>query len=146
LHIKNTYKIFFVLSLFFVTYSFAEAKVKQICFKGNLCIEAEIADSLKEREKGLMFRDSLSDNKGMLFIFEQAGVHSFWMKNMRFPIDIIWMDEAGEVVYLSENVLPCGEKCEVLRPQLNVKQVLEVKAGFVKKHGIRLKNKVLLQP
>src|SRR3569832_1643465 len=61
-------------------------------------LEAEVADTPAAREKGLMFRESLADQAGMLFIFQQAAPHSFWMKNCNFPIDIIWMNDRKEIV------------------------------------------------
>ena len=58
----------------------------------NVSIRAEIADNMITRSKGLMFRKSLPENEGMLFVFDREGYHRFWMMNMSFPIDIIWIN------------------------------------------------------
>jgi uncharacterized membrane protein (UPF0127 family) len=98
-------------------------------------VRAEIADTPDRRQTGLMFRDRLLDNEGMLFIFEQAMPYRFWMKNCRFPIDILWMDEQKVIVYIAENVPPCkGDPCPTYGPEDVASQfVLELMAGEAKR-------------
>src|SRR3989344_2335385 len=73
--------------------------------------EVEIADTSLERAQGLMFRAELKEYQGMLFIFPISEKHSFWMKNTFIPLDIIWIDENFEIVYIYENAQPCKESC-----------------------------------
>jgi len=111
--------------------------ITTVCIKYT-CIQAEVVSAFAERGKGLMFRESLAKNKGMLFIFEKEGLYSFWMKNMRFPLDIIWLDLNKKIVDIKENVSPCGESCETLSPGNKAKYVLEVNAGFTKRNKIKV--------
>jgi uncharacterized membrane protein (UPF0127 family) len=67
-----------------------------------------------------MFREALPPNAGMLFLFSEPGIHKFWMKNTMIPLDIIWMDSAGKVVFVSANTPQCrADPCPTLtRPRL----------------------------
>jgi len=100
-------------------------------------INIEIADNFETRAKGLMFRRELQENTGMLFVFENEGNYPFWMMNMRFNLDIIWINSNGKIVFITENMVPCGFDCKVIDPKTNAKYVLEVNAGFVRKYGIK---------
>ena len=104
----------------------------------NTEIRAEIADTLIKRTKGLMFRKSLSQNEGMLFIFNEEGYHGFWMMNMSFPIDIIWIEKEKKVVYIEKNAQPCGLICSSYIPKEKAMYVLEVNANFTEEHGIKI--------
>jgi|SRR5581483_1368140 len=102
-------------------------------------IDAEVADTPAAREKGLMFRDTLAEEAGMLFIFQQAAPHSFWMKNCKFPIDIIWMNDQKEIVYLAENTPPCkSDPCPIYGPRSGkALYVLEVVSGLAQKEKMK---------
>jgi uncharacterized membrane protein (UPF0127 family) len=89
-----------------------------------------------------MFRKNLANNQGMLFVYQDEGRHTFWMKNMRFPLDIIWIDSNKRVVDIYEFALPCKEFCKTISPQSAAKFILEVNAGFVRKHQIKIGNTV----
>jgi uncharacterized membrane protein (UPF0127 family) len=89
-----------------------------------------------------MFRKSLSDNQGMLFVFEREDSYSFWMKNMLIPLDIIWIDKDKRIVDIKTDVLPCKDSCQGIMPQENSRYVLEVNAGFVEKNKVRIGDKV----
>ena len=78
----------------------------QVCF-GQKCFFIELAKTEAERNQGLMYRKELDKNKGMLFIFDKEGSHPFWMKNTLIPLDIIWIDSRGKIVFISQNVQPC---------------------------------------
>jgi uncharacterized membrane protein (UPF0127 family) len=83
-----------------------------------------------DRQMGLMFRPSLPVDRGMLFVFEHADFHSIWMKNCRFPIDILWLDETGRIVHLAEAVPPCrGDPCPTYGPLRRASYVIELNAG-----------------
>ena len=131
-----------VIPIFLISLSLSAAQplpqkdITTVCIK-DACIQAEVASTFEEREKGLMFRDSLPDNAGMLFIFEEEGLYSFWMKNMRFSLDIIWLDLNKKIVDIKENIPPCSESCEILNPGNKAKYVLEVNAGFTRRNKIK---------
>lgn len=114
---------------------------KQICFKDN-CFNYELANDDYKRFYGLMFRDKLEDNKGMLFIFDNEDKHSFWMKNMKFSLDIIWINKNNKIVDIKNNVLPCNKNCDSLVPKDSAKYVFEVNAGFTDKNNINIGDKV----
>ena len=88
---------------------------------------------------GLMYRDTLKDGSGMLFIFNSEGRYGIWMKNMHFPIDIAWADANKKIVHMMSSAQPCKSfNCPVYKPKLGAKYVLELKAGFFKANGIKL--------
>jgi uncharacterized membrane protein (UPF0127 family) len=100
---------------------------------------ADIAETNEQRTKGLSVKDSLAENEAMLFVFDTAQEHSFWMKNMKFPIDIIWLDSDKTVVHIEHNLQPCSFDafCPTYKPNNNsALYVLETAAGFAEKHGI----------
>ena len=99
-------------------------------------VNVEIADNFQERAQGLMNRELLPENAGMLFIFESEGNYPFWMMNMRFNLDMIWIDSDGRVVYVAKSVLPCAASCKAIDPNINAKYVLEVDAGFANKYEV----------
>jgi uncharacterized membrane protein (UPF0127 family) len=129
--------IFFTAVLSACAQTAHQEDVKTLCIK-DICIQAEIVSSFAARELGLMFRESLADDRGMLFIFEEEGSHGFWMKNMRFPLDIIWLNSNKKIVDIKENIFPCGQSCEILTPKTKAKYVLEVNAGFVQRNKIKI--------
>src|SRR5262245_10179192 len=69
-------------------------------------LQVEVMVNDEDRAMGLMFRPSLAADRGMLFVFEEAAFHGIWMKNCKFPIDILWLDDQRKVVHLAENVPP----------------------------------------
>jgi uncharacterized membrane protein (UPF0127 family) len=100
-------------------------------------IEAELAYTDETRMRGLMFRESLAADSGMLFIFAEVDVHSFWMKNTLIPLDLIWLNEKKEVVYFT-TAQPCkGDPCDSYIPMQKSKYVLEINGGLAKKHNLK---------
>lgn len=112
-----------------------------VCFD-NSCIEVELAMTQEERATGLMNRTNLPEYSGMLFIFDKEYIHKFWMKNMFFPLDIIWLDERGIIVHIDKNVMPCNEYCKSFGPELSVKFVLEVNGLYTDSHNINVGDSV----
>jgi uncharacterized membrane protein (UPF0127 family) len=110
---------------------------KKVCIK-NACISAEIADTEGKRTRGLMFRKGLGGDAGMLFVYEKNVRPSFWMKNMRFPLDIIWIDKDHRIVDVVSDVQPCTDDCALLVSDREVQFILEVESGFVRRHNIKL--------
>ena len=70
-------------------------------------LSAEIPTTQELMGKGLAVKNKLKENESMLFVFDKLENHSFWMKDMKFPIDIIWLDSTGKVVHIEENLEPC---------------------------------------
>jgi uncharacterized membrane protein (UPF0127 family) len=108
---------------------------------GGAKIFVEVADSPKKRAKGLSGRNTLAENEGMLFVFnEKDTIPSFWMKGMLFPIDIVWIAD-NQVVQIDSNVQPEPDtpdaKLKHYRPLRPVDYVLEVSAGFSSKNSIK---------
>ena len=99
---------------------------------------ADIAATSDQRSKGLSVKDTLNENEGMLFVFSKEGEHSFWMKNMKFPIDIIWLDDDQEVVHVEHSLEPCisDSFCPTHKPDRNSLYVLETVAGFAQKYNV----------
>jgi uncharacterized protein len=101
-------------------------------------VVADVAATNEQRAKGLSVKDSLPEYEAMLFVFETAQEHSFWMKNMKFPIDIIWLDSDKAVVHIEHYLQPCSLDvfCPSYKPNNNALYVLETAAGFAQKHDI----------
>jgi hypothetical protein len=106
---------------------------------GNATVSAELADTEPKQIRGLMFRDNLQKDGGMLFTFPREGRHGIWMMNMSMPIDIVWLDSDKRVVDVEENAPPCDALliCKSYSPESNDMYVLEVAAGYAKRHGIK---------
>lgn len=117
----------------------AESKTMiRIYFPDGEFVLAEVALTAEQRQNGLMFRDGMAQDQSMLFVFEEEAVHSFWMKNMRFSIDILWLDREKRIVHLAKQVPPCRkEPCSSYSPVLPSIYVLELTAG--KSDALKLK-------
>jgi uncharacterized membrane protein (UPF0127 family) len=117
---------------------------RPITFPSGKEINAEVADTPASREKGLMFRDRLAEDAGMLFIFQQAAPHQFWMKNCKFPIDIIWLNDKKEIVFISENTPPCkSDPCPLYGPTTGrAIYAIEVVAGLAQKEKLKMGSKI----
>lgn len=112
-------------------------------------VSLEIADTEPKRNRGLMFRESLAENAGMLFVFEAPGFYPFWMQNCRISLDIAWLDENFRIVSMAESVPPCrlpgceppcnSQQCPSYAPKpgTSAKYVVELAAGFAKRHGLK---------
>jgi hypothetical protein len=100
-------------------------------------IRLELALSPEERTMGLMFRDSLAADAGMLFVFAEDDRHPFWMKDTFIPLDLVWLDARGTVVDVRAGVQPCRrDPCPSYRALADSRAVLEVNAGFAARHGL----------
>jgi uncharacterized membrane protein (UPF0127 family) len=108
-----------------------------VCFEKSRCIKVEVMSTAADREKGLMYRDSLGDDEGMLFVFDAPGRYAFWMKNMKFPIDMIWLDDDKKIVHIEREVPPCNEQiCPSYNPGALSKYVIETHANFSIKNNL----------
>jgi hypothetical protein len=92
---------------------------------------------------GLMFRRSLARDRALLFLFEHSDFHGIWMKNCRFPIDILWLDEGQKVVHLADSVPPCkAEPCPVYEPLRRAAYVVELNAGQARREKVALGTRI----
>ncbi len=106
-------------------------------------LDIEIAETEYETQTGLMYRDSMEDNQGMLFIFPDVAYHSFYMKNTKFPLDIIYIDEDLKVASIIKNAQPLDESS--LPSEAPVKYVLEVNGGLSDLWGIQSGDRIQFQ-
>lgn len=104
---------------------------------GDTSVQVMIADTPGERRQGLSGVTSLPPTRGMLFVFEEDDRYSIWMKDMHFPLDILWISADGVIVDIEENVAP-ETYPEVFEPEVPVRYVLEMPAGFVEAYNIVL--------
>ena len=100
-----------------------------------------IADTPDLQEKGLSGRRQLETNEGMLFVFDKPDKYGFWMKDMLFPIDIIWISDKYTVVYIEKSLLP-NTYPQIFTPDIFSKYVLEVTAGEAEKLNIKIGDSV----
>ena len=122
-----------IIQLFALNQPFAEEIVYShaiVTTSSGKEIPVEVADTLKKRSLGLGKRTSLKKGWGMLFVFEKRKHHRFWMKDMRFPLDIIWVDN-HRIVHIIHNAKPANstDKPEVITSPLPANFVLEIAAG-----------------
>lgn len=134
-------KLFYLsLALFFAACGEQDSVATIISENETFSFNVEIADEPAEREKGLMFRDNLDEDSGMFFIFDDAKILNFWMKNTLIPLDIIFIDENFKIINIAENVEPCIEKnvvCPAYFSQLPAKYVLEISGSRAEELGIK---------
>jgi len=130
-----------IAAIFVVSYFSAPPEEEGLSYDthaylGNAPLLLAIADTPELRERGLSFTEGLKDGEGMFFVFGEMGYPGFWMKDMNYPIDMIWFDESRSIVDIRENVAP-GTYPRVFQPLSPARYVLEVPAFFAKKNGIK---------
>lgn len=112
----------------------------------NGAFEIELARTPAEQSKGLMFRESMPENHGMLFIFSEDGIKTFWMKNTLIPLDMVFLDGNMTVVEIKSNVQPCKvDPCPTYPSEKPARYVLELNAGSAEKNKIVPGTKMLLR-
>lgn len=107
---------------------------------GEVSYTVEEAKTVPELEKGLMFRESLAPNAGMIFDLSKVEHTAMWMKNTKIPLDMIFIDGDGVISWIYENAQP--ESLTLIIPPFPAAAVLEINAGDVKKHGIKTGDKI----
>ena len=107
---------------------------------GGVALAASVADTTSERQQGLSGTPYLPTGVVKLFIFDEAGLWGFWMKEMKYPIDIIWLDEHKEVVYIEHYLTPESYP-KTVTPPGNAKYVIETKAGFAAANNLTIGTK-----
>ncbi len=132
---------------------FATPRAK-VTFSDGTAVTVELATTPAAQQRGLMFRKSLAEREGMLFVFDTSDFRPFWMQNCLIPLDIIWVDDASTIVSIAESVPPCrmpgcdppcaSNDCPQYPPRTGTKSkyVVEVQAGFAKAHKVAAGQKI----
>lgn len=115
--------------------SFPEAK--------DQTITVEVADSDRNRQRGLMFRTKMADDHGMIFTFDEKDNHTFWMHNTCIPLDMLYIDDDGMIVGIEENTPTMSD--DTFEVGCDSKYVLEVNAGWTRAHGVMAGQKAKLE-
>jgi uncharacterized membrane protein (UPF0127 family) len=123
------------------TTGFEALESRVVRFPNGKEIHAEIKLYATDMARGMMFRDSLAPDRGMLFIHVKADRHTYWMYQVKVPLDIIWMDSLHRIVEISPDTPPCKTKaseCPKYGGNVEARYVLELPAGEVRRQGLRL--------
>lgn len=129
--IKNRQLLFYgaIAAFLALVVLFAQANRNTTLEFGSRTLSVEKVKSEHDRARGLGGRESIADDYAMLFVYEDSGEHCFWMKDMNFPIDIIWLDEMKKVIYIAAYVPPESYPSSFC-PPTEARYVLEVRAGL----------------
>lgn len=121
--------------------------LKGIAEINDFTINLDIALTDKQKHDGLSIKSSMKENEGMLFIFDEPTLQSFWMKGMKFPIDIIWLDENLSIVYIEKSLKPCKTwvSCPSYKPTAESLYVLETISGFSDEHDLKVGKKINIE-
>jgi hypothetical protein len=107
---------------------------------GEVPVRVEVADTPQTRSLGLMYRTNLTEDQGMIFLFEKEDDHQFWMKNTPLSLDMIFISGDGRIVGIQKNTEPFSMR--PLGPGAPSRAVLEVRGGFSDKHGLKAGDRV----
>jgi len=128
-------RVLFVIPLLMLFTSCVSAE-PEVVLKGKR-FKVELATTSKEHALGLMFRDSLAEDRGMLFIFSTATTRNFWMRNTRIPLDILYFDESLRLVSVAQGAKPCHTaRCPTYSSTGPARYVLELNAGKAAELGV----------
>ena len=114
-------------------------------FVGSLGVDVTLADDPEERRQGLSGTEGLKELEGKLFLFDESKKHGFWMKDMNYALDILWINNDLEIVHIEENVSP-DTYPKIFGPDEDARYVLEMKAFFVDTYRIEEGDKLILPP
>ncbi|WP_017306244.1 DUF192 domain-containing protein [Spirulina subsalsa] len=119
--------------------------IRAIAQLGGQEIELEVARTPQEQAIGLMFRDEMPDNRGMLFVFASPRRVNFWMKNVPIPLDMLFLRD-GTIRAIARNVPPClKDPCPTYGPNLDIDQVLELRGGRAAELGVKVGDPVPIE-
>ena len=106
---------------------------------GGVILTVELAETATAQERGLSGRAAMPMDHGMLFVMQHSDYWGFWMIDMKFPLDIIWFNSTRQIVFTEPNLPPCTpQNCPVVTPTAKSMYVLEVNAGFLAAHQLKL--------
>ncbi len=109
--------------------------------KKSVKVNIEVALTMEERARGLMCRTDLTDTNGMMFFFSPPQVISMWMKNTPLSLDMVFIAQSGDIIKIVENTTPYSE--DFISSELEGMFTLEMKAGFVKRTGLKVGDRML---
>ncbi len=110
-----------------------------VFFDQNMTFFVEVARTKRQRNVGLMFKENLAHNSGMLFIFEQEERQRVWMKDTLIPLDVVFISAQEKIVSIIKGLQPCmNPSCHIFISPEKAKYMLEVMAGTVQKKGIKI--------
>lgn len=146
--------MFFYLAIAFMTvfYSIpAGAESEQVVFKqSQLSISSgsykfnfniDVAENFDQRARGLMFRKTMADQNGMLFLFDEKQIVTMWMKNTYIPLDIIFINKAGVILHIAKDAVP--ESLDIISSQFPVISAFEVNAGLTNRLNIKKGDRII---
>ena len=128
-----------------IYYALFDTPAEYTIFVSTVAMKVTLADESSERKLGLSGTESLGDLEGKLFLFDEARPHGIWMKDMLIPIDIIWINNDLEIIYIEKLVYP-DTYPKIFAPDSNARYVLETKALFVDTYKIKVGDRLTLPP
>jgi len=135
----------FLFTFLFISVCHADSVVPQVCHLDN-CVAVEVVAKQADLERGLMFRTGLGQDKGMFFIFAVDDKQQFWMKNMHFNLDILWISVDDRIVYIGRDIPACtSDPCPVYTPDKPARYVLELNSGYTASHHWKVGDKLDLR-
>ena len=127
--------VYFSFSVFYFKTEFGKGKV----IVSGKAINVDVALTAEAQYQGLQGKNSLANNEGMLFVFKEKHYQNFWMQGMKFPIDIIWLDDNKIIGFVENAPVPKdSNNIPTYTSPSEVNYVLEVKSGFVKENNIKV--------
>jgi uncharacterized membrane protein (UPF0127 family) len=114
---------------------------REVVLPNGFKLRAEVMVRQEDMMRGMMFRDEFPEGRGMLFIHGSPGKYSYWMYQVRIPLDIIWMDAGRRIVEMSPDTPPCktvASQCPHYGGNETALSVLELPAGSIRRHGLRI--------
>jgi len=144
----KTYLLFLKLALLLLFQTTATGcdglEYTHVCFQ-NKCIDAEVRSTSAGRIIGLLNYSYLEDERGMLFVFDKPGRHRLWMKDMKFPVDMVWIDSQMNIVEIVKNVQPCYDiDCPRYGGTYDSLYAVEVRDGFCEEFDVTVGQTVLI--
>lgn len=140
---------FFLSAIFFMSGCSARvgtsADTTSFCVP-DTCFSLEVVRTPEDRARGLMFRERLDLDKGMLFVFDEPGEYSFWMKDTHIPLDMIWINSNNVIVEVEHDVPPCKTvTCPSYGGNLESSMVIELNAGMAERYNISEGERIIFQ-
>jgi uncharacterized protein len=113
-------------------------------YVGNKRLKADVADTMTKRARGLSGREKLGSGECMLFIFPYSAIYPIWMRGMKFPIDILWIDQKKRITDFRTNLKPASGLLDFKTYSHNgsAKYAIELPAGFIKRNGIKINSRI----
>ena len=144
----NTRQYVFIIAVILLTCSVGSIfllrgkhteEYRELIIIGEATFEAQLATTDSERAEGLMNVESMPEDEGMLFVYEEESYRSFWMKNTLIPLDMIFIDDTYHIVEIIHNAKPCKkDPCQLYRSTKRTKYVFEINGSLSKKYKFEM--------